>query len=655
MSIKQENLLENIRDVIKDDSKKQDALKNDIKEGVMTQKQLADLAKAERTVRGNLTKATNRIATITDKNAKDRSVDEKKALKKSTENSKKEKARLDDIYHSLAAQEDQERDASKVRGMSLDKFKELKGKTEDSDEKLAAMQEQAKVNEGAGVKDYKLQKQIQNEEKRKERLQRKLEGGKLTRAKAQIKAALYQATTLEGIRGGIAGLGKGMLGGLGKMGGKGMKGMGGMLGLIMKGAMLALLPALLLFFNSPLWTKTKKFLIETALPAVTKFYHDAIVPAFTFIKEKILPVLMKFFGFLKDKILPIVVDTFGKLFEKIGTLFSDLGGAFQKFADGDIIGGIIDLIIGIPKFLFGLIDIGITNLFNILGAIFGFEGTDSIFGSIAGFFTGIYDSVVSTISGLFTGITTFISEKFTAIIDYIKNIFGFDEGGFSFANLVDLAFMGLNLAINFIKDIFGFGNPDKPFKMSEFLAGIFTKIGDFFRSLFDIDIRALASKFLPKKAVDFLLGKDETEAKNLEAAEESGFYTKRGIGRDSRIDQGLIKFAPEGQLQAILADNDLANEDKIMVERELSKRKLQKDLQKGNLGEPAQVDEYGGTAGAITRAAVEKDVMRNSVGGGGTLITTNNVSTTKNVTSQTNVSPVVDADPALKAMENSMF
>ena len=104
-----------------------------------------------------------------------------------------------------------------------------------------------------------------------------------------------------------------------------------MFGLIMKGAMLALLPAILLFFNSPLWTKTKTFLMETALPAIMKFYHDAIVPAFTFIKEKILPIIMKFFGFLKDTMLPIVMNVFGKLFDNIGALFGTLGEAFQNF------------------------------------------------------------------------------------------------------------------------------------------------------------------------------------------------------------------------------------------------------------------------------------------------------------------------------------
>ena len=233
--------------------------------------------------------------------------------------------------------------------------------------------------------------------------------------------------------------------------------------------------------------------------------------------------------------------------------------------------------------------------------------------TISNFFTDIYDKVVTTISGVFTGITSFISEKITAVIDYLKGIFGFDGEGFTFASLFDIVYAPVNLAVNLIKDIFSLGDPDTPFRLSEFIGGIFTKIGDFFRNLLDIDIRGLASKFLPKTAVDFLLGKDEEEAAGLAAAEESGFYTKRGALRDSRIDQGLVPFAPENQLKAILADDDLADEDKQMIEKELQKRQLQKDLRKGGLGVPEQIDDFGGTDRAIREAAEREAASTNIV------------------------------------------
>ena len=85
----------------------------------------------------------------------------------------------------------------------------------------------------------------------------------------------------------------------------------------------------------------------------------------------------------------------------------------------------------------------------------------------------------------------------------IKNIFG---GDFSLANLVeggkalfDIVFYGINLAINAVKDIFGFGDPEKPFKLSEFLfgpEGIVTSVVNFFKKIFspDFDIMANVEK-----------------------------------------------------------------------------------------------------------------------------------------------------------------
>ena len=73
---------------------------------------------------------------------------------------------------------------------------------------------------------------------------------------------------------------------------------------------------------------------------------------------------------------------------------------------------------------------------------------------------------------------------------------------------------------------------------------------------------------------------------------------------ESKIDKNKVKFAAEGQLKAILADDDLADEDKEMIEKELKKRQLQKDLRKGGLGVPEQIDDFGGTDRAMRAAAM---------------------------------------------------
>ena len=397
-------------------------------------------------------------------------------------------------------------------------------------------------------------------------------------------------------------------------------------GLLIKGAMLAFIMFLPKILDSKFMRDAIDFMQAVVIPQLKKFYEDAIVPLFNFFVEDIIPVLMKVGKFLFEKVLPIITVLLVKQIETFKNFFTDITAAFEKIFSGDILGGITDLILGIGKAILGTIDNIATAIFNTVLSIFGLEGTDSIFGSIAGFFTGIYDTVVEFVSNAYNSLVElvtnsmifkFFQETIGDIIDSIKAIFSGED---IIANLgklagafLDIVMYPYNLAINFFKDIFGFGDPDEPFRLSEFIGGIFTKIGDFFRNLLDIDIRALASKFLPKTAVDFLLGKDEEEAKQLEIAENSGLFTKRGALRDSKIDRDLVKYASEGQLQAILADDDLAGEDKQMIEKELQKRKLQKDLQKGNLGVAEQIDEFGGTDRAIREAAAREAASTNIV------------------------------------------
>ena len=330
-------------------------------------------------------------------------------------------------------------------------------------------------------------------------------------------------------------------------------------GILLKGALLAFLLFLPKILDSKFMRDAIDFLQKTVIPQLKKFYEDAIIPLFNFFIEDIIPVLMKVGKFLFEEVLPIITVLLVKQIEIIKNFFSDIVAAFEKIFSGDILGGIMDLILGIGDAIFETIDNLVTAVFNVIASMFGLEGTDSVFGSIAGFFTGIYDSVTAAIGNALT----FVKEK------------------------VD----------NFLQPIRDF----------------FSSIGDFFVGLLDFDIRGFASKFLPKTAVDFLLGKDEEEAAGLAAAEESGFYTKRGALRDSKIDQSLVPFAPENQLRAILADDDLADEDKQMIEKELQKRQLQKDLRKGGLGVPEQIDDFGGTDRAIREAAEREAASTNIV------------------------------------------
>ena len=285
--------------------------------------------------------------------------------------------------------------------------------------------------------------------------------------------------------------------------------------LFIVGGLLLLLPILEKFFNSPIWTQMKKT------------FNDKILPALIKLKDFFMTTMKPFF----EDVLGILFNFLGKGFEAIGTLVDDI---FGENADTSFIG----IVKSIGKFIGTMLDAALTGMVNIIARIFGMEGTDSVFGSIGNFFSSIYDSVAGfftvtipaaianalsfltqmkdKVVGIFTdlwnqvrdlfgdfSVFKFVEDTFGQLFTTIKKIFG---GDFSLANLVeggkalfDIVFYGINLAINAVKDIFGFGDPEKPFKLSEFLfgpEGIVTSVVNFFKKIFspDFDIMANVEK-----------------------------------------------------------------------------------------------------------------------------------------------------------------
>ena len=185
-----------------------------------------------------------------------------------------------------------------------------------------------------------------------------------------------------------------------------------------------------------------------------------------------------------------------------------------------------------------------------------------------------------------------ILEAVKAPIRFLRDLFTFDTDffekdllsqlGIVSAKLVDLVFYPLNLAVNFVKGLFGWDEDEEgnktTFSISGLIGDVMKKIGDFFSKLFDIDIRGLASTFLPDTVVDFLFGKevDQTSAEfqkmsGLEQAKATGLYDHDRIG-NSEINRNLIAGASEKQLQAILDHDDLSKDDRDFVKAEMARR-----------------------------------------------------------------------------------
>jgi hypothetical protein len=622
---KEYKLLENIRDELKENNKKEEDKAATVENGILTQKQL--LAAQEELKESQKEDATKLQQLVN--LAKGQKTDSGK--KKMQVNIAKQQEKMDIQSESVTKQEDMMQRAADLRGVDVEVFKEMRGNLEASNDRLTEMKAQAEKDSKLGGVDFKMRKQIAQEEKRNARLAKKAEGGKLTRAKMQMKAMAKQMMTLEGIGKGIKGLAGGAAKGVGKGAAKGVK---SMFGLIMKGAMLALLPAILLFFNSPLWDKTKTFLIETALPALKKlgkFLAEKFMLVFDFLKDKILPIFVNLYKFIKDEILPIFTDYIVKTWNNIKILFTDISDAFSKIFSGDILGGLMDLICGIGSFIGKQINAIMTAIYNIIASIFGLEKTDSVFGSIKGFFNNIYNNVKTFFSDMYTGFKNFLTgpiakffEPLTCAImdvwDSVKAIFSGEDIMKNLAKLagalLDIVYAPVNLAINFIRRIFGFGGEcggdTEPFRISKFIGDILRKVIEFFRGIFDFDIKGAVKKLIP------------------------------GVLFEAPVVGGLLK--------KVFGMGDENKEEQVELESDsVTKAKIEEQRKKGNIGDiTGMVDEYGGTAGALNRRQLEKDVVAGN--SGGTIITTNQVSTTKNVNSQTNVSPVTDDDRVVKAL-----
>ena len=324
-------------------------------------------------------------------------------------------------------------------------------------------------------------------------------------ASAETEDKRDQMNIFKKLLGGISGIGKG-IGGMLASFGKGALNVakGGFESI--KGALLPLLlPALLALLNSEQWKKIGE-IVEEVVGALKVFYEAVLVPIFTSLKE----------GFFRQ-------------FEIFGELFDGIGEAIQLFKDGEILEGIKKVISSIGTFVLKSLDNLVTTVYNAIAGIFGFEQTDSVGGSILNFFKNTYENIRTTVKETFENVKAFFKESVesvktffkdlgkntleglselsifnfikqtvTDIVNTVKKIFSGNftkedllDGAFAF---LDLVYAPVNLAVNFIKDIFKFGDPEKPFKLSDFLfgpEGVITQIFDFFKGLLDIDINKI--------------------------------------------------------------------------------------------------------------------------------------------------------------------
>ena len=396
-------------------------------------------------------------------------------------------------------------------------------------------------------------------------------------AKAAAKATKFMGrqtlNALKGVGSGIKGLGESFKGGLKDM----LRGGKDILGLLKKGALAALIPLLIMFFQSPFFQKIKDtfmndilpflkdvyenilkplgaflldiglkaftaikdFFFNTLVPIVTDLYENVLKPLYddaivlfkelweqfkVFFSETLVPIMKNLYENIIIPIKDLLVDSFVKYWEDLKEAFKGMVDGIMMIFDGDVLGGITKIFTSLGEYFVSTLDNLSTLLFNTIAVIFGFEGTDSVGGSITKFFNDLYDNITGFFVGIYDGtvnlfnekkdqlleflssfaVFTFLTDTFKNVIDTVKSIF---SGDFSLANfkklifggvtsegkavggLMDLIYYPINVAVNVIKDIFKFGDPDQPFVLSDFLfgeEGVVTKIFNYLKELLSV-------------------------------------------------------------------------------------------------------------------------------------------------------------------------
>lgn len=214
---------------------------------------------------------------------------------------------------------------------------------------------------------------------------------------------------------------------------------------------------------------------------------------------KVGGLVAAFFGlkaFLDSKLFQQLTEFMKSLAPQFDLVF----GGFKKLFQGDIIGGLMDIFLGIGGMVFKVLDSAVTGIFNAIARYFGFEGTDSVFGAIIGAFKKIYEFM----SPVIEPIITFAKDAFNSIFSGLTSIFegvkALFSGDFSietflklFGGLADIAFAGVRAAINAVAGIFGFDGIPGDWSITGALIGAVKKVKEFFGKIFSFDVSGFVS------------------------------------------------------------------------------------------------------------------------------------------------------------------
>lgn len=232
------------------------------------------------------------------------------------------------------------------------------------------------------------------------------------------------------------------------------------------------------------------------------------------------------------KFAKTIGSTLGKIFLPITflmTIFDFVTGFMDGYDEGGVLGGLEG---GITKVFQGIIGMPLDLLKSGVGYILGFFGFDNAKAALDKF--SFSDLIGDLIGSIFDGLK--------GVFGFLANLFDFsDLTIFSvFEKLIDIVFLPLNLAVNFLKDIFGFGDPDKPFSFGEFITGILGDAIKMITDFFNIDVSAITNfvkGFIPDSLLSFF-GFGDGDEKPQDPAAVVQQQIKEAQDRIAKFDAG---------------------------------------------------------------------------------------------------------------------
>jgi len=279
---------------------------------------------------------------------------------------------------------------------------------------------------------------------------------------------------------------------------------------------------------APVLKFIKEDVLPTAINLATKAF-EGIKTVFMYLYDNVWPfirdnVIGGAVDFVKNSFQGIV-DLFTDLKDKIGTLFSedatwwekitaflgiftDIGQFFIDQFDrvtefiANVFGVSFAPYDGLISYISGKLSEGfqvVRDFFSAVGTflIDGYEGitgyiddkVTAAFEGVGNFFSAVGDFFI----GGFTSIKDWIADKLKVPFEFLTDLFSFPESPKEFATkLLDLILLPYNVAINFLRGIFGFGADEEgnvePFSLGDFIVDTVTSVIDFIKNLFSFDL-----------------------------------------------------------------------------------------------------------------------------------------------------------------------